>query len=225
MEPTLRILKGGKDAGRRNIRLVEWWIQSGARVLDWFFENIAWVWHDICGLKANHMTAVGIGIVIWFGYATYSGGELVTLAILIGMAGVTDLFDGAIARRRNHVSKFGSFIDKLRDLSLAGLLAYNIFLLGVVPEIIIFLGIALQGVILVLKTWEAATQGIVTTNAWGRYQFGMAVALGIALLLGTAWELPSLVYIGYLLLLIETLFQIFSFYETAKQVLNKNSRV
>ena len=66
------------------------------------------------GLTPNHLTFIGFGIAI---VAAVAASQQAWLAagLLVLFGGVFDLFDGALARATNRVSKLGAFYDSVFD--------------------------------------------------------------------------------------------------------------
>lgn len=65
-------------------------------------------------VRPNHLTVVGLGVSILAAVAIAQG-RLRVAAVLLALAGLCDLFDGALARRANRVSAFGAFLDSVVD--------------------------------------------------------------------------------------------------------------
>ncbi|MGH7399036.1 MAG: CDP-alcohol phosphatidyltransferase family protein [Candidatus Rokuibacteriota bacterium] len=65
-------------------------------------------------VRPNHLTVVGLGVSILAALAIAQG-RLRTAALLLAVAGLCDLFDGALARLANRVSAFGAFLDSVVD--------------------------------------------------------------------------------------------------------------
>ncbi|MGH7317715.1 MAG: CDP-alcohol phosphatidyltransferase family protein [Candidatus Rokuibacteriota bacterium] len=65
-------------------------------------------------VRPNHLTVVGLGVSILAALAMAQG-RLRVAALLLAVAGLCDLFDGALARRANRVSPFGAFLDSVVD--------------------------------------------------------------------------------------------------------------
>lgn len=65
-------------------------------------------------VRPNHLTVVGLGVSILAALAI-AHGRLRGAALLLAVAGLCDLFDGALARLANRVSAFGAFLDSVVD--------------------------------------------------------------------------------------------------------------
>ena len=66
------------------------------------------------GFTPNALTVVGFGISVAAGIAAGFGAWIVA-GLLVVFGGVFDLFDGALARATNRVSRLGAFLDSVFD--------------------------------------------------------------------------------------------------------------
>jgi phosphatidylglycerophosphate synthase len=66
------------------------------------------------GLTPNALTVIGFGIAVIGGVAA-SQGAWALAGLLVVFGGVFDLFDGALARATNRVSRVGGFLDSVFD--------------------------------------------------------------------------------------------------------------
>ena len=66
------------------------------------------------GLTPNMLTVIGFGISVAAALAAGFGAWVVA-AVLVIFGGVFDLFDGALARATNRVSRLGAFLDSVFD--------------------------------------------------------------------------------------------------------------
>ncbi len=66
------------------------------------------------GLTPNALTVIGFGISVAAAIAAGFGAWIVA-ALLVVFGGVFDLFDGALARATNQVSRLGAFLDSVFD--------------------------------------------------------------------------------------------------------------
>jgi len=66
------------------------------------------------GLSPNALTVVGLGISVGAGVAA-GVGAWIAAGLLVIFGGVFDLFDGALARATNRVSRLGAFLDSVFD--------------------------------------------------------------------------------------------------------------
>ena len=66
------------------------------------------------GLTPNALTVIGFGIAVVAGFAA-SQQSWLAAGLLVVFGGVFDLFDGALARATNKVSRLGAFLDSVFD--------------------------------------------------------------------------------------------------------------
>jgi phosphatidylglycerophosphate synthase len=66
------------------------------------------------GLTPNALTVLGFGIAVVAGFAASQQGWIAA-GLLVIFGGVFDLFDGALARATNRVSRLGAFLDSVFD--------------------------------------------------------------------------------------------------------------
>jgi phosphatidylglycerophosphate synthase len=66
------------------------------------------------GLSPNALTVIGFGISVVAGVAA-GVGAWIPAGLLVVVGGVFDLFDGALARATNRVSRLGAFLDSVFD--------------------------------------------------------------------------------------------------------------
>jgi phosphatidylglycerophosphate synthase len=66
------------------------------------------------GLTPNALTVIGFGIAVVAGFAASQQAWLAA-GLLVVFGGVFDLFDGALARATNKVSRLGAFLDSVFD--------------------------------------------------------------------------------------------------------------
>jgi phosphatidylglycerophosphate synthase len=66
------------------------------------------------GLTPNALTVIGFGIAVVAGFAA-SQQAWIAAGLLVVVGGVFDLFDGALARATNKVSRLGAFLDSVFD--------------------------------------------------------------------------------------------------------------
>jgi phosphatidylglycerophosphate synthase len=66
------------------------------------------------GLTPNALTVIGFGISLVAAGAAASG-AWIAAGLLVVFGGIFDLFDGALARATNRVSRFGAFLDSVCD--------------------------------------------------------------------------------------------------------------
>jgi CDP-diacylglycerol--glycerol-3-phosphate 3-phosphatidyltransferase len=73
------------------------------------------------GVSANALTLAGV-LLVALGTAVFCSGRLVVGAIVVGVGGILDLFDGAVAKATHTASHFGAFLDSTTDRLSDGIL-------------------------------------------------------------------------------------------------------
>jgi len=132
---------------------------------------------------ANLLSLSRIGLVPFIGYYLWRGDNQATLicALLLIVAGVTDVLDGFVARRLNQVSRLGMVIDPLADKILAVALVIILIFFRGFP---LWLAVVIVGRdLLILAAGMVLLKGsniVVPSNLTGKYAF-----TAIAFLLGS----------------------------------------
>ncbi len=90
-------------------------------------------------LSPNQWTVVAVIVALIAGYEIVTG-ELVNGLILFMLAGALDMVDGAVARARGEVTKFGGFLDGITDrfveaIFLFSLMFYPLPVIWIDPKI------------------------------------------------------------------------------------------
>ena len=127
------------------------------------------------GFTPNALTVVGFGISIAAGIAAGFGAWIVA-ALLVVFGGVFDLFDGALARATNRVSRLGAFLDSVFDRAGEGLLFIGIGIgayQGGLPEGAILAMTALAASMMVSYT-RAKSESLGFTPGTGMANVGIA---------------------------------------------------
>lgn len=127
------------------------------------------------GLTPNHLTFIGFGIAV---IAAVAAAQQAWLAagLLVLFGGVFDLFDGALARATNKVSKLGAFYDSVFDRWGEGVVYVGI-VAGCVAtgfrEGAILAGAASASAVMVSYT-RAKSEGLGFTSGSGMAAIGLA---------------------------------------------------
>ncbi len=86
-------------------------------------------------LSPNQWTVVAVLVALVAGYEIVMG-ELIYGLILFMVAGAVDMIDGAVARARGEVSKFGGFLDGITDRFVEAIFLFSLMFYPL-PEIFI----------------------------------------------------------------------------------------
>lgn len=109
-----------------------------------------------------------------------------TLAMLIfGLAGLTDYFDGKLARSRNLISAFGQLMDPLADkiLVCAAFVSF-VALDQIVPAWMVIVIIGREFVVTGVRLLAIRDGTVVPAGAWGKHKMIWQTILIIAVLVG-----------------------------------------
>jgi len=98
---------------------------------------------SIIPVSPNQWTILAVLVALIAGYMII-GGELVYGLILFLLAGALDLVDGAVARARGEVTKFGGFLDGITDRFVEAIFLFSLMFYPL-PEIFIDAKIWLAG--------------------------------------------------------------------------------
>ena len=143
---------------------------------------------------ANVLTMSRLGLVPVFVVALFvrDGTDpawRVTAAVILGIASITDRFDGDLARRRGQVTDFGAIADPIADKALIGSALVGLSLLGELSWWITSLIAARELVVTVLRFW-VLRYGVIAASRGGKIKaFMQAVAIGLYVL-----PLPAAAY-------------------------------
>jgi len=143
--------------------------------------------HKIFGIRAseilqpaNLLSLSRIGLAPFIGYYLWRSDNQATLicALLLIIAGVTDVLDGFVARRLNQVSRLGMVLDPLADKILAVALVVMLIFFRGFP---LWLAVVIVGRdLLILVAGVVLLKGsdiVVPSNLTGKYTFAATAFL------------------------------------------------
>ena len=135
-------------------------------------------------LIPNVITSLRLLLAIPICISIYQGNELLALLLFI-FAGISDGFDGYLARRFTWESEFGKLLDPLADkcliLSTLLALAYvQLLPIWLVSILLVRDALAIMGSMLYLMLFEGRNS---ESNRWGKHFTGWTIALFIITLL------------------------------------------
>lgn len=87
---------------------------------------------------------------------------------IFAIAAVTDALDGHIARRRNEITNFGKFMDPLADKLLVSAALISLVQLGKLSAWIVFIIIAREFTISILRAVAASEGIVIAASSWGK---------------------------------------------------------
>ncbi len=143
------------------------------RLRKWFFVN-----------RANLVTTIRLIASAWLVIsALYSDNQLVLMLVLVAICGLTDWFDGWVARKYNIVSQAGAFLDRMADkffiCPAIFILVWKYGWTAIHPVVRVLTG-GLVLVILLLETLLIISglvgwfKGLsIESNKWGKWKMGL----------------------------------------------------
>ena len=155
------------------------------------------------GLSPNGLTVVGV-LLAAVAAGLISQGMLAAGGAMVLIAGVFDMFDGAVARMTDRATKFGAFFDSVMDrvseaIVLLGLLWFYIEdgeQLGVVLVYVAIVGSTM------VSYARARAEGLGIECKGGLMQRPERVAsLGLGIIVGQWWEPAVLIVLGVIAVL------------------------
>ncbi len=127
------------------------------------------------GLTPNHLTFIGFGVAIVAAIAASQQAWLVA-GLLVMFGGVFDLFDGALARATNRVSRLGAFYDSVFDRWGEGVIyvgiAWGALEMGLSRAIV--LAVAASVAAFMVSYTRAKSEGLGFTTGTGMASVGLA---------------------------------------------------
>ena len=144
-----------------------------ARVPLWNLANV---------LTMSRLVLVPIFVVALFIRDGADPGWRVTAAVILGVALLTDRFDGDLARRRGQVTRFGTIADPIADKALIGSALVGLSVLGELAWWVTLLITARELIVTVLRLW-VLRYGVIPASRGGKIKaFTQAVAIGLYVL-------------------------------------------
>ncbi len=129
----------------------------------------------------------------------------VALIVFIA-AGLTDLFDGRIARARGLVTNFGKFMDPIADKLLVIPALIMMVGLGMVSSWVCIVFVAREFIVSGLRLIGAEKGVVIAAGPWGKAKTVVQI-IAVALL---TVDLPGLRWLSYLSLYVATLLTVLS---------------
>ncbi|MDQ6993724.1 MAG: CDP-alcohol phosphatidyltransferase family protein [Mariprofundus sp.] len=120
-------------------------------------------------------------------------GEPAFALLLMGIAGITDMLDGAIARMFNQRSTVGAFMDPLADKLMLISTIVALYFLNHIPTYL-FLAVVFRDMVIVLgaTAYEMVTHKLEMTPLFtSKITTFLQIILVLCVLSDMAWQLPS----------------------------------
>lgn len=135
---------------------------------------------------ANKLTLLRVALIPFFIAAFYIGSGFwnyyVAALIFIG-ASVTDLFDGALARKRNIVTKFGKLIDPIADKLLVCSALVMLTAIGRIHPVFVIVLIGREFIVSGLRMLAAADGRVMAADKLGKLKTVVQIVMVVVLLL------------------------------------------
>jgi CDP-diacylglycerol--glycerol-3-phosphate 3-phosphatidyltransferase len=126
------------------------------------------------------------------------------------LASITDFLDGYIARKRNIVTVFGSFLDPIADKFLVVSSLIMLLALGRVHSIVVII-LVLREMYMTSLRLLALTEGInVPVNSMGKWKTGTQMVAIPMLMINEYWLYLDLPLLGTILIYISSFLSLFS---------------
>ncbi len=150
------------------------------------------------GFSPSGLTVIGV-LVACVAAALIAQGMLAVGGVVVLIAGVFDMFDGAVARMTNRATKFGAFFDSVMDrvseaIVLLGLLWFYLEDGEQLGAVLVY--VAIVGSTMVSYA-RARAEGLGIECKGGLMQRPERVAsLGVGIIVGQWWEPAVLIVLG-----------------------------
>lgn len=135
------------------------------------------LWNLANALTMSRLVLVPVFVVALFVRDGTDPAWRVTAAVILGIASITDRFDGDLARRRGQVTDFGTIADPIADKALIGSALVGLSLLGELPWWITLVIATRELVVTALRFW-VLRYGVIAASRGGKVKaFAQAVAI------------------------------------------------
>ncbi|MGH3694481.1 MAG: CDP-diacylglycerol--glycerol-3-phosphate 3-phosphatidyltransferase [Pseudonocardiaceae bacterium] len=135
------------------------------------------LWNPANALTMSRLVLVPVFVAVLFVRDGHDPAWRVTAAVILGIASLTDRFDGDLARRRGQVTDFGTIADPIADKALIGSALVGLSLLGELSWWITVLIAVRELVVTALRLW-VLRYGVIPASRGGKVKaFAQAVAI------------------------------------------------
>lgn len=139
---------------------------------------------------ANKLTmfrVIAVPFFVFFMSAEFVPMRFLWALILFGLASLTDMIDGKVARKYNMVTDFGKFLDPLADKILVAAAFVCFVELGWTSAWVVFVILAREFLVSGIRLVAAASEKkvVIPANIWGKLKTAVTmVAMAVVLILG-----------------------------------------
>ncbi|MDR2598932.1 MAG: CDP-diacylglycerol--glycerol-3-phosphate 3-phosphatidyltransferase [Oscillospiraceae bacterium] len=139
---------------------------------------------------ANKLTMIRVMLIpvfvvllyINFWFNCFINNISVAIVVFI-IAGLTDIADGAVARKRNQITDFGKFMDPLADKVLTFAAMFWLIEAGLMPAWLVLIVIVREFMVTGMRLVAAAKDRVVAASIWGKIKTLVTVICIVAMLL------------------------------------------
>lgn len=135
------------------------------------------LWNLANALTMSRLVLVPVFVIALFVRDGDDPAWRVTAAVILGIASITDRFDGDLARRRGQVTAFGTIADPIADKALIGSALVGLSLLGELSWWITLVIATRELVVTALRFW-VLRYGVIAASRGGKIKaFAQSVAI------------------------------------------------
>lgn len=129
------------------------------------------------------------------------------------IASITDAMDGHIARKYNLVTDFGKFMDPLADKLLVISALTCMIEAGLVQSWMVIIIVSRELTVSILRAIAAAEGKVIAASGGGKLKTISQMVAIIVLLLGANFANETMLFVGFITILIATLLTLYSGWE------------
>ena len=140
------------------------------------------LWNVANALTISRLALVPVFVVVLFARDGTDPAWRVSAAVVLGVASLTDRFDGDLARRLGQVTDFGKIADPIADKTLTGAALVGLSILGELSWWITIVIAVRELAVTGLRFW-VLRYGVIPASRGGKVKaFAQAVAIGLYVL-------------------------------------------
>ena len=144
-------------------------------------------WHEYFSIPniMGYFRIVLVAVYMVLFYNSLSGGPYIPVILTIVLSGITDFFDGYLARKYNETTTFGKFMDPLADklLVCSALICFAADPECVMPAWAVIVIIAREFIISGFRLIAVEKGVVIAANYWGKVKTVVQMVMSIVLIL------------------------------------------
>ena len=144
-------------------------------------------WHEYFSIPniMGYFRIVLVAVYMVLFYNSLSGGPYIPVILTIVLSGITDFFDGYLARKYNETTTFGKFMDPLADklLVCSALICFSADPECVMPAWAVIVIIAREFIISGFRLIAVEKGVVIAANYWGKVKTVVQMVMSIVLIL------------------------------------------